>query len=121
MLALENHGGVVARPEGVIDVLRRVRSQWVGLKLDTGNFDSADPYADLAVCAPHAVSTHVKTEVRRNGALEPANFAAIATILREVAYRGYMNLEYEAAEDAASAVPRAIAAMREVSGVVTET
>ncbi len=112
VLALENHGGVVERPEGLLEILGRVRSEWLGAKLDTGNFDSSDPYADLAQCAPYAVSTHIKTELRRNGLVEKADIGAIAEILRRAGYRGYMNLEYEAAEDAATAVPRAIAAMR---------
>lgn len=111
LLALENHGGVVDRPEGLLDILRRVPREWVGVKLDTGNFDSADPYADLAQCAPYAISTHVKTEIRRNGMLEPVDYGRLAELLRNAGYRGYMNLEYEAAEDAATAVPAAIQSM----------
>lgn len=112
MLALENHGGVVATPEGLLDILGLVSSDWVGVKLDTGNFDSPDPYADLAKCAPYAVSTHIKTEMRRTGIVEPADIRRLATLLRDAGYRGYMNLEYEAAEDAITAVPRAISEMR---------
>ena len=115
VIALENHGGVVAKPEGLLDILTRVKSEWLGVKLDTGNFNTADPYGDLLRCAPYAVSTHIKTEIRRNGVLEPADFSALGQILRSVGYRGFMNLEYEAAEDAATAVPRAIAQMLSVS------
>lgn len=111
VLALENHGGVVAEPDGLLDILARVRSDWLGVKLDTGNFNTADPYADLARCAPYAVSTHIKTEIRRNGVLEPADIGRLADILKEAGYRGFMNLEYEAAEDATTAVPKAIAEM----------
>jgi sugar phosphate isomerase/epimerase len=118
MLALENHGGVVSEPAGVLDVLARVRSEWLGLKLDTGNFHTADPYGDLGRCAPYAISTHIKTEIREHGRLVEADLPRIAGILRTVGYRGYMNLEYEAAEDAATAVPRAIADMRNAAGLV---
>jgi sugar phosphate isomerase/epimerase len=118
MLALENHGGVVAEPDGLLDILSRVRSEWVGVKLDTGNFNTADPYADLARCAPYAISTHIKTEIRRSGVLEDADIGMLATILRSSGYRGFMNLEYEAAEDAATAVPKAIAAMIEAARAV---
>ncbi len=115
MLALENHGGVVAEPDGLLDVISRVKSEWLGVKLDTGNFNTSDPYADLARCAPYAVSTHIKTEIRRNGTLEPADMDRLAAILRQTGYRGFMNLEYEAAEDASTAVPRAIAEMLRVA------
>ncbi|MBM3494355.1 MAG: sugar phosphate isomerase/epimerase [Armatimonadetes bacterium] len=115
MLAIENHGGVVAEPSGLLDILARVRSDWVGVKLDTGNFNTPDPYGDLARCAPYAISTHIKTEMRADGVLVEADLGRIAAILRNAGYRGYMNLEYEAAEDAATAVPRAIAAMRKAA------
>ncbi|NLI01549.1 MAG: sugar phosphate isomerase/epimerase [Chthonomonadales bacterium] len=115
MLALENHGGVVAEPAGVLDILSRVQSEWLGVKLDTGNFVSDDPYRDLAVCAPYAISTHIKTEVRQNGVLQQADMGKIAGLLRDAGYRGFMNLEYEAAEDAVTAVPKAIAAMLSVA------
>jgi sugar phosphate isomerase/epimerase len=111
ILALENHGGVVSEPDGLLDVLRRADSEWVGAKLDSGNFDSADPYADLARCAPYAVSTHAKTEIRRNGVSEPTDYGRLTALLRSAGYRGHLNLEYEGAEDAATAVPRAIAEM----------
>lgn len=115
MLALENHGGVVAEPDGLLDILARVRSDWLGVKLDTGNFVSDDPYRDLARCAPYAISAHIKTEIRQNGEVREADMTRIAGLLRDAGYRGYMNLEYEAAEDAATAVPRAIAAMLEAA------
>jgi len=115
MLALENHGGVVATPEGLLDILSLVGSDWLGVKLDTGNFNSPDPYADLAKCAPYAISTHIKTEMRRNNVVEPADIGRLARVLRGAGYRGYMNLEYEAAEDASTAVPRAISEMRKAA------
>lgn len=115
ILGLENHGGVVATPEGLLDILRRVNSEWVGAKLDSGNFDSPDPYGDLAKSAPYAVSTHVKTEIRRDGVIEATDYRRLAALLRNAGYRGHLNLEYEGAEDAATAVPRAIADMLEAA------
>ena len=34
--------------------MRDVQSPWFGVNLDTGNFRSSDPYADLAQLAPYA-------------------------------------------------------------------
>ena len=47
-LGLENHGGTVAEPQDLLDIVQAVKSPWVGVNLDTGNFHTDDPYADLA-------------------------------------------------------------------------
>lgn len=108
VLALENHGGVVALPEGMLEIVRQVDSEWFGVNMDTGNFHTPDPYADLAQLAPYTVTTHVKTEMHRPGVREAADLPRIVGILREAGYRGYLHLEYEAEEDAAAAVPRVL-------------
>lgn len=111
-LGIENHGGIVAEAGDLLDIVRAVRSPWVGINLDTGNFHSADPYADLARCAPHAVNVQVKVEIRRKGgAPEPSDYGRVAGILREAGYQGWVALEYEAAEDAHDAVPRHLRAL----------
>jgi sugar phosphate isomerase/epimerase len=119
MLGLENHGGIVAEASGVLRILRAVRSDWCGANLDTGNFRTDDPYADIAACAPYAVTTHLKTEVQpRGGAKQPADVKRIVRILADAGYRGYLTLEYEGAEPVAEAAPRALAAIREaVAGI----
>ncbi len=106
-LGLENHGGIVAEADGLLEIFQAVQSPWFGVNLDTGNFHTADPYGDLARCAPYAVNVQVKVEMRaRGGKSEPADLERIATILREATYQGYVALEYEAEEDPWAAVPR---------------
>jgi len=96
ILALENHGGVTADAAGTLAIVRAVRSPWFGLNLDTGNFHSEDPYAEIAQVAPYAVTTHVKAMVTAKGKQkEPADLPRIVTILRGAGYRGYLSLEYE--------------------------
>ncbi len=113
MLALENHGGVTSTAEQVLRIMQEVKSEWVGLNLDTGNFRAADPYSDIAKAAPHAVTTHLKTTVRPSGGdKEGADLGKIMGILKDVGYRGYLTLEYEAAEDPKTAVPRYISELR---------
>ena len=87
------------------------------MNLDTGNFHSADPYADLAKLAPYAVNVQVKTEISRGGKpKEEADLARIVNILREARYSGYVVLEYEAAEDPMTAIPRHIKTLRSLIG-----
>lgn len=112
-LGVENHGGIVAEPADLLDIVRTVRSPWVGINLDTGNFHTEDPYADLARCAPYAVNVQVKVEMRRRGgAVEPADYGRIGKLLRDATYQGWVVLEYEAAEDPYQAVPRHLSALR---------
>lgn len=107
-LALENHGGLTTTADGLLQLIAQVESPWFGVNLDTGNFrSSSDPYAELAKAAPYAITVQVKTEVHpAGGSKQPADLARIVGILRDVGYRGYIALEYEAAEDPRDAVPR---------------
>jgi sugar phosphate isomerase/epimerase len=107
ILALENHGGLSATSEGILAICRGVDSPWFGVNLDTGNFNTDDPYRDLELVAPYAVTVQVKTEVTARGQKKvEADLPRILGILRAVNYRGYVALEYEAAEDPMTAVPR---------------
>ena len=115
ILALENHGGLVATIDQMLAVVQAVKHDWFGVNWDTGNFHSADPYADLARLAPYAVTVQIKTEIRRAGQKkEAADLARLLDLLRAVSYRGYVALEYEAEEDPMTAVPRAVAALKKL-------
>jgi sugar phosphate isomerase/epimerase len=114
-LALENHGGITSTSEQVLALVKAVKHDWFGVNLDTGNFHTADPYSDLEKIAPYAVTVQVKTEIQRKDMKkEDADLKRLIDILRAARYRGYVALEYEAAEDAHTAVPRHIAALQKL-------
>jgi sugar phosphate isomerase/epimerase len=115
-LGLENHGGIVAEPEGLLEIVRTVQSPWIGVNLDTGNFHTADPYADLAKIAPYAVNVQLKVELQPKGqkASEPTNLPRVVAILREANYQGFVALEYEAKADPWQAVPPMLKQMKEL-------
>lgn len=114
-LALENHGGITATAPQLLALVRAVRSDWFGVNLDSGNFRTEDPYADLAAIAPYAINVQLKTEIQRAGMpKEEADLRRLFNILRQANYRGYVALEYEAAEDPKVAVPRTLRQMREL-------
>jgi len=114
-LGLENHGGIVAGPDDLLEIVRAVKSPWFGINLDTGNFHTADPYADLERCAPYAVNVQVKSEIQKRGAKkEPADLARLVKMLRDANYQGFVALEYEAAEDAWKAVPPLLKKLKEL-------
>ncbi|HWN94312.1 MAG TPA: sugar phosphate isomerase/epimerase family protein, partial [Methylomirabilota bacterium] len=102
VLGLENHGGIVAEPANLLEIVRAVKSPWCGINLDTGNFHTDDPYRDLELIAPYAVNVQWKAEVspRDSKQKQAADLKRIVKILRDANYQGYMALEYEAEEDA---------------------
>jgi sugar phosphate isomerase/epimerase len=114
-LALENHGGITATPQQMLRIIEQVKeSPWFGVNFDGGNFQTADPYSDLARIAPYAINAQLKTEVAPSGKKEEADLARVVRILADAGYRGYIVLEYEAKEDAKTAVPRHIETLRKI-------
>lgn len=106
-LCLENHGGLTADVEGMLQLVRAVRSPHFGVNMDTGNFHGSDVYADLARIAPYALNVQVKVVVSGpDRSKQPTDFPRLARILADAGYRGYIVLEYEEAEDPRTACPR---------------
>ena len=116
-LALENHGGIVTTPDQMLGLVQAVKHDWFGVNWDTGNFHTADPYADLERLAPYALVVQIKTEIQRPGQKkELADLPRLTGILRAAGYRGYVALEYEAEEDPRTAVPRTIETLKKLMG-----
>lgn len=113
ILGLENHGGITEKAETILDILKRVDSPWAGVNLDTGNF-TTDAYAQIEMCAPHAVNIQVKTEIRENGERKPSDWDRVLGIVAASGYRGYLALEYESREPAETAVPRLTGQLKEL-------
>lgn len=123
-LALENHGGLTNTVEDVLSLVRDVRSNWLGVNLDTGNFHSSDVYGDMAKVAPYAVNVQVKVVIKEpSGKATPSDFKRIAKLLASSGYRGYVVLEFEkSAEALRAADPRTACPryMREIKEAFAE-
>jgi sugar phosphate isomerase/epimerase len=90
LLGLENHGGIVAEADSLLAIVKAVRSDFVGINLDSGNFRTDDPYGDLTRIAPWAVSAQIKTEIQPRGQEKhEADLGRIVGILKESGFRGY--------------------------------
>jgi len=115
MLALENHGGITATPEQLLALVKPVTSKQVGVNIDTGNFRTDDPYADVAKIAPYGVVSQVKTEITPKGKkTEEADLKKVIDILKAANFHGFVTLEYEAKEDATVAVPKYVKGLRKL-------
>jgi len=112
VMALENHWGLTKTADGVLRILNAIRSPWLGVTMDTGNF-LEEPYAELEKLAPHAVLVHAKTYF---GGGEwytlDLDYDRIAGILRKVGYRGYISIEFEGKEDPDSGVKKSVELLR---------
>jgi sugar phosphate isomerase/epimerase len=104
VLGLENHGGITSKAERVVQIVKQVNSPWVGINLDTGNFEG-NTYSQIEACVPYAVNVQIKTEISENGKKLLSDWGRILTMLIKGGYKGYLALEYEADEPAEKAVP----------------
>jgi len=117
MLALENHWGLARTADGLLRIVNAIKSSWLGVLMDTGNFLTAPyktaDYAQLAQIAPKAVFVQAKTYP---GGGEwytlDMNYQRIAGMLAAVNYRGYVSLEMEGKEHPDTAVPKSLAELR---------
>jgi L-ribulose-5-phosphate 3-epimerase len=116
IMAVENHWGLTRTAEGLLRLAGAITSPWFGVLMDTGNF-LEDPYDKLAAIAPKTVFVQAKTYP---GGGEwytlDLDYRRIAKILRAAGYTGYVSLEMEGKEPAATAVPRSVAMLREAFG-----
>lgn len=116
-LGIENHGGIVAEADALVEIVQAVKSPWVGINLDTGNFHTEDPYADLAKCAPYAVNVQFKGMLRPKGsALMEADYPRTFALLRDANYQGYVILEYEMEANPWDNLPAVLRRMTEFMG-----
>jgi sugar phosphate isomerase/epimerase len=115
ILGLENHGGITERAETIIRIVKQVNSPWVGINLDTGNFNK-DVFRQIEMCLPYAVNAQVKSQMRDDaGRVVESDWDRIFAMFARSGYRGYLALEYEAKEPPETAVPRLLARLRELA------
>jgi len=114
VMGLENHWGLGLTPEGVLRIVDAIKSPWLQVTLDTGNF-LEEPYPKLELLAPRAVLLQAKTYY---GGGEwytlDLDYKIIAEIMRKAGYRGWISLEYEGKEDVVPAIQKSLALLRSV-------
>jgi sugar phosphate isomerase/epimerase len=117
ILALENHWGLTNTPEGMLRLLGAIDSPWLGALMDTGNF-LENPYEKLQLIAPKTVFVQAKTYY---GGGEwytlDLDYKKVARILADVNYRGYVSLEFEGKEPAATGVPKSLKMLKRAFGL----
>jgi sugar phosphate isomerase/epimerase len=111
-MGLENHWGLGRTPEGVLRVVDALKSPWLQVTVDTGNF-LEDPYEKLEKIAPKAALVQTKTYY--GGGIWytlDLDYERIAALLHRAGYRGWLSLEFEGKEDPKTGVPKSLALLR---------
>lgn len=91
--AMQHHNDFLYEADEVIDILKKVDSEWFGLILDIGSLRRGDPYQEIAKLAPYANYWFIKELVYVDEVAEPVNMKKIAAILKENNYTGYISFE----------------------------
>lgn len=112
VLGLENHWGLGISAAGVLRIVDAVKSPWLRVTLDTGNFLERT-YEQIAELAPHAAFVQAKTYFGGGTWYTlDLDYTRIAEIILGAKYRGYISLEFEGREPAKTAVPKSLDMLR---------
>jgi len=112
MIVLQNHDDFVKTADDVLEIRRRVASEWFGLNVDVGSLRMGDPYAEIAKLAPYAYTWQLKERLYRENTEEATDVAAVLGIMRETGYRGYVPIETLGQGDAREKVRRFLGEVR---------
>jgi sugar phosphate isomerase/epimerase len=93
IVGVQNHGDFVKTAQEHLSLINRVDHDWCGVLVDTGKYKTDDPYADIAVTAPHAVNWQVKQALGSGRDAPPMDMLKLMTIIRKSGYRGNLPIE----------------------------
>jgi sugar phosphate isomerase/epimerase len=93
IVAVQNHGDFISTGPEHLSLLQRVNHEWCGPLVDTGKYFSEDPYADIAMMAPHAVNWQIKETLGSSTKSPPTDFKKLAGIIHAGGYRGFVPIE----------------------------
>jgi L-ribulose-5-phosphate 3-epimerase len=116
VLGLENHWGLGRTAAGVLRIVEAIKSPWLQMTLDTGNFlENSYEQMEAMAASPVPISL-VQAKTYYGGGRWYAldlDYGRIAAILRKHGYQGWISLEFEGNDDAETGVPKSLAMLRE--------
>jgi sugar phosphate isomerase/epimerase len=119
VLGLENHWGLGRTAEGVLRIVEAIKSPWLQITLDTGNF-LENSYAQMDRMAASSVPLAlVQAKTYFGGGRWYAldlDYARIAEILRRHNYRSWISLEFEGNENPDTGVKKSLDLLRKHFG-----
>ena len=116
-IGVQNHGDFLQTGAQLLEMVKATGSEWCGPIVDTGNFKTPDPYADIALVAPHAVNWQVKQSVFGEDSEIPTDLIRLLKIVRQSGYKGFLPIETLSPQgkpyDPFTVVPAFLAQLRE--------
>ncbi len=92
-IGVQNHGDFLKTGPELLALIKEVGSEWCGPIVDTGYFKTSDPYADIALVAPHALNWQIKQSVFGEDSDIPTDLVRLMSIVRQSGYSGYLPIE----------------------------
>ncbi|MBN1676613.1 MAG: sugar phosphate isomerase/epimerase [Kiritimatiellae bacterium] len=124
VLALENHGGLPCSGEEQVEVIEAIDSPFLRATIDVGNYMAMpqDPVDGTKAAAKYCAYVHLKDgRLLADGKVERSvigegevDIPECLRTLKASGYDGFVALEYEAAEDELSGVPKSVTYMKKV-------
>lgn len=105
VVGIQNHNDFIKTAADVQKIMKMNSSEWFGLILDTGSYQTGDPYQQIADTAKYAVNWQLKENVFINGVETPADLDKIIAAIKASGYRGYVPIETLGAGDPKVKVP----------------
>lgn len=99
VVGIQNHGDFLKTADETLELIKAVDSQWLGVIVDTGYFQTADPYVDIEKVLPYGVNFQIKEYVRvcespyMTPAFEATDLDRLMGIVKRAGYRGYLPIE----------------------------
>jgi sugar phosphate isomerase/epimerase len=108
MILLENHGGLSARPQAIMQLVEEVGAPNFRLCPDSGNFEPNVREEGLRNMLPYAAIVHAKVmDIDENGRHEAFDLDRCLQLVVESEYSGPLSIEFEGKGDELQAVTRA--------------
>jgi sugar phosphate isomerase/epimerase len=105
IVAVQNHNDFIKTADQMIDVIKKIDSNWFGLILDTGSFVTLEPYSEIKKTANYAVNWQVKEKLNYNGNIVDMDLEKLFSIVKASSYRGYLPIETLSPGDPFQIVP----------------
>ncbi len=93
IVAVQNHGDFISTGAEHLSLLQRVDHEYCAAMVDTGKYNTPDPYKDIALMAPYAVNWQIKELIGTSGNSPRTDLKKLVTIIRQSGYRGYLPIE----------------------------
>ncbi|MCK4879401.1 MAG: sugar phosphate isomerase/epimerase [Bacteroidales bacterium] len=92
-VAFQNHNDFLVSADEIIDIIRRVDSEWFGLMLDTGSVAGPDPYSEIEKLIPYALTWQVKEKVQTGIGTSPVDMKRLMELIHKHQYHGFLPIE----------------------------